>query len=239
VLRSLNVIGPYAPIAAPTTNAYANKGLSPSTAYYYVVQATTAAGTSIISDEADATTLSLVAAPANLTATGPTASEIDLSWDPVVGATRYTVYRSASSGGPYAAIAAVAPGTTTYAHKGLPPSATYYYVVRATTSAGISGNSNQANATTQALPPAPANLAAVAVSSSQINLTWDPVAGATRYTLLRALSSGGPYTAIAAVAGTSYANRGLAAGTTYFYLVRATTAAGLSPISNQAFATTL
>ncbi|PYJ02748.1 MAG: hypothetical protein DME25_15375, partial [Verrucomicrobia bacterium] len=45
--------------------------------------------------------------------------------------------------------------STTYTNTGLAPSTTYYYVVRATNSAGASSNSVQANATTQSGAPTP------------------------------------------------------------------------------------
>jgi len=112
-------------------------------------------------------------------------------------------------------------------------------VVRATTSGGVSTESNEANATTQSLAAAPGNLAATAVSTTRINLTWDAVPGATRYTVYRSTTPGGPYTQVAVVGGTSYANTRLSPGTTYYYVVRATTPAGVSPNSNEASAASL
>jgi hypothetical protein len=87
-------------------------------------------------------------------------------------------------------------------------------------------------------PPAPAGLAASAVSSSQINLTWGSVSGAVAYDVFRSTVSGGPYTQIATVGTTAYSNTGLAAGTTYYYVVKALTTCE-SGFSNQASATTL
>jgi hypothetical protein len=53
------------------------------------------------------------------------------------------VYRSTSSGGPYAQIA-TGVTTTTYANTGLTSKTTYYYVVKAVNGAGESGASNSA-----------------------------------------------------------------------------------------------
>ncbi|MGE5527804.1 MAG: discoidin domain-containing protein [Patescibacteria group bacterium] len=85
-------------------------------------------------------------------------------------------------------------------------------------------------------PTAPANLAATAVSSSQIDLTWtastDNV-GVTGYKVFR----GG--VEIDTVAGTTYQDTGLTPNTTYSYYVKAFDAAGnVSPQSNTAQATT-
>jgi titin len=62
-----------------------------------------------------------------------------------------------------------------YSDLGVSASATYYYRVRAYNGSGYSTYSNVAAATTPAaalLPAAPSSLAATAVSSSQVNLSW-------------------------------------------------------------------
>lgn len=90
-------------------------------------------------------------------------------------------------------------------------------------------------------PAAPSNLAATSVSASQINLTWTDNSGVElNYIVARSATSGGPYTDIATLPAnsTSYSNTGLAANTTYYYVVRAVNATGASPNSNQATATT-
>ncbi|HYR89654.1 MAG TPA: fibronectin type III domain-containing protein [Terriglobia bacterium] len=93
-------------------------------------------------------------------------------------------------------------------------------------------------------PSTPANLAASAGSSSQINLSWtastDNV-GVTGYSVERCQGSGcTSFTAVSTPGGTSYSDTGLAANTLYSYRVRATDAAGnLSSYSSIASATTL
>ncbi|MFS2021267.1 discoidin domain-containing protein, partial [Massilia sp. CT11-108] len=58
---------------------------------------------------------------------------------------------------------------------------------------------------------------------------WQQSSGATGYAVLRATSSGGPYTTIAAnVTGGSYIDTSVTNGTTYYYTVTATNAAGTS-----------
>src|SRR6266540_3823450 len=88
-------------------------------------------------------------------------------------------------------------------------------------------------------PAAPTNLTATAASSSQINLNWTGSSGATNYNVLRSTTSGGPYSQVASgVTSTSFSDTGLAAGTTYFYVVQACNGSGCSGNSNQASATT-
>lgn len=85
----------------------------------------------------------------------------------------------------------------------------------------------------------PIGLGAAAVSSSQINLSWSALAGATSYNVKRGTNDGGPYAVIAAgVNGTTYADAGRAAATDYYYVVSANTAAGESASSGQASART-
>src|SRR2546426_5955753 len=67
------------------------------------------------------------------------------------------------------------------------------------------------------VPAAPSNLAATAVSSSQINLSWqDNSSNESGYNIERAPTSSGAWTQIATVgaSATTYANTGLSASTT-------------------------
>ena len=89
-------------------------------------------------------------------------------------------------------------------------------------------------------PAAPAGLTARAVSSSQINLTWDAVTNAASYIVERSLTNGGPYAAITnGVTATNYNATGLAAGATFYYVVIAVNAGGDSANGVQAAATTM
>ena len=89
---------------------------------------------------------------------------------------------------------------------------------------------------------APTSLAASAVSSSQINLTWvDTNSNETGYLVERSLSSSSGFVQIASLPANtqSYSNTGLAAATTYYYQVRAAHSGAFSPYSNVASARTL
>ncbi|WP_068966963.1 cell wall-binding repeat-containing protein, partial [Desulfosporosinus sp. BG] len=87
-------------------------------------------------------------------------------------------------------------------------------------------------------PSAPANLKATTASSSQINLTWDPVQEATSYYVYGATSSSGTYTQIATVTTAGYINTGLWADTTYYYKIKAVNDAGTSSYSSIDYAKT-
>jgi subtilisin family serine protease len=187
------------------------------------------------------------AAPTGLTATAVAATQVNLSWaDNANDETGYTVERctGASCTG-FAPIATLAANTTSYQNTGLAASTTYRYRVFASNSAGNSGSSNVASATTQGggtAPAAPTGLTATAASSSHINLSWiDNANNETGYIVERCTgASCTNFAQIASLAAnsTSYQNTGLAASTTYRYRVFAASTSGNSGYSNTASATT-
>lgn len=83
-------------------------------------------------------------------------------------------------------------------------------------------------------PAAPTGLAATA-GNGTVTLTWGASGGATTYNVSRGTVSGGPYAHIGSVPDTSltYTDAGLTNGTTYYYVVSGTNAAGTSPNSAQ------
>jgi hypothetical protein len=87
------------------------------------------------------------APPTNLVAAAGNTT-VGLSWTASSGATSYSVLRSMSNKGPFSTIASGVT-TTSYTDTGLTNGVTYYYVVRAVSSGGTSGASNQASATPQ------------------------------------------------------------------------------------------
>jgi beta-galactosidase len=97
------------------------------------------------------------------------------------------------------------------------------------TSAGLA-STNITIAKTASLPPpsAPAGVAAVG-GNAQVALSWDIVPGAITYNLLRATTSGGPYTSVAAnIANVNlgYTDSTVSNATTYYYVVTANGANG-------------
>jgi fibronectin type 3 domain-containing protein len=100
--------------------------------------------------------------------------------------------------------------------------------------------------TCSAVPSAPAGLTATASSSSAIGLSWSavtPPANCTisSYKLYGSTTSGftpGTGNLISTTTGTTYSNTGLAASTTYYYVVEAVDADGTSSASTQASAKT-
>ncbi len=90
-------------------------------------------------------------------------------------------------------------------------------------------------------PYAPANLAATAISSAQIDLSWtDNSNNETGFKIERKTGANGVYGEISNVGAnvTTYVDVGLSSETTYYYRVRAYNASGDSLYSNEASATT-
>src|SRR2546430_4790137 len=162
--------------------------------------------------------------PAGLTASAVSSSRINLSWLAAtdnVGVIRYGVYRNGVQ------IDIVA--GTSYANRGLAAATTYSYTVVAyDTSWNASAQGSAVSATTKALadtqaPSSPTNLAATAVSSSQIDLSWSPATDNVGVTGYRVYRNG---TLAASPTGTSVSITGLSASTTYSFTVSAVDAAG-------------
>jgi fibronectin type 3 domain-containing protein len=187
------------------------------------------------------------AAPSSLTATAASSSQINLSWTDNAGnEDGFKVERcQGSSCTDFTQIGTVGANVTTFANSGLAADGAYRYRVRAYSTAGDSGYSNIAAATTlstAAIPASPTALNASAASNSQINLTWtDNASNENGFKIERCQGSGCTNFAQVATVGTnvtSYANTGLTAGTSYSYRVRASSTSGDSGYSNTATATT-
>ncbi|MFA7345389.1 MAG: carbohydrate binding domain-containing protein [Terrimicrobiaceae bacterium] len=89
------------------------------------------------------------------------------------------------------------------------------------------------------LPAAPAGLSATG-SYKKILLAWSPVAGASSYSIKRALAAEGPFVTVATgVSASSYSDFIGLMGATRYYVITAVNAAGESGPSNVAHATTL
>lgn len=159
--------------------------------------------------------------PTNLTTTGVSSSQINLTWTAStdnVGVTGYLVERCQGAGCTnFAQIAA--PSGTSFNDTGLPSNITYSYRVRATDGSGnLSPYSNVSSATT------------LASTSHSVALTWTAsttpnIAG---YNIYRSTISGGSYMKLnsSLVVPTAYTDSTVVAGQTYFYVATAVDTSG-------------
>ncbi|MFN0253072.1 MAG: fibronectin type III domain-containing protein [Kofleriaceae bacterium] len=223
--------GAFAYVTTAQTTGYVAAGLNANTTYSFQIQsvdsfdqpspeiATTAATTFPAG--------SSVSPPANVGATALSPSRIDVAWDSVAGATKYYVFQ-AQGAGPSMYVGTAL--TNSWEAIGLSANTSYSYVIQAVDSADLpSTDSAVASATTPSdAPPlaAPANLSATAVSSSQIELSWDAVTGAANYYVFLSTVGGPLYVTTVTAPQTSLSASGLQANTEYTYVVEAVDAAG-------------
>jgi fibronectin type 3 domain-containing protein len=232
--------------AGADATAFSDTGLAASTTYDYRVRACNAGGCSAYSAVASATTQAVTtdpipAAPSGLAFDSASGSVIHISWvDNASNETRYQVERSIPGGSFTAVATGLAPDATTFADGSVSVDTEYVYRDLACNAGGCSTPSATVLAVT--LPVAPTGLSATPASNARIDLAWtDASATETSFRAERS-ADGGVTFVLAATVGASvstYSDASLAAATTYTYRVQACNAAGCSPFSATAAATTL
>jgi fibronectin type 3 domain-containing protein len=174
--------------------------------------------------------------PTSLGATAPAYNSVSLTWTAStdnIGVTGYWIIRNGVT------ISQTGPNTS-FTDSTVTANTSYNYLVAAYDAANNSSpTSNAATVVTPNIPDtvpptAPANLTATAVSSSQINLSWQPSTdniGVTGYDIFRALGTA-TATKVATITSTSFGDSGLGASTDYsYYVVAHDGANNLSPRS--------
>jgi hypothetical protein len=183
-------------------------------------------------------------APTNLAAKAISSTQVDLSWTGStdnVGVKGYSIYRSLD-GLTFSYIGFS--NVNTYSDQSAQASTTYYYYVTAFDAAGnYSVSSNVTSATTPAAgsdiaPPTTPVLSAQADANALgISLSWtastDNV-GVVKYDIYKKVGRSGNFVLLASVdaAALSYYDANISAGTSYFYYIIASDAAGNTAQSN-------
>jgi hypothetical protein len=192
-----------------------------------------------------------VPAAPNLTGATPGDGQVALAWttpaDGGSGITGYEVWRSLTSG--TEAFHTLLPVQNTFTDTGLTNGTTYFYVVKAVNSVGLSPPSNERSATPVAPPPPPPPtvpsapvLTAAVAGDARVDLSWTPPtadggSAITGYQIWRA-EGGDPPVALAPIGvTTAYPDTGLTNGVTYTYQVAAINAVGTGAPSNALAAT--
>jgi subtilisin len=176
--------------------------------------------------------------PANLEAI-PHDTYVTLSWDHSATATSYDIYRAAE-GATYDPIASGLQ-TTSYLDLGLQNGTTYSYYVTAWNAAGESHWSSVVSAKPAAAtsaPLAPSDFTAVALSRSQIALSWTDNADNESGFEIQRRDGSATVTFWLGPNVTSYLDSGLEPNTQYTYSLRAYNSAGFSDAAGPAHATT-
>ena len=239
-----------------TGTTHTDSRLRRGTTRYYRVSAINAVGDGDPSNVDSATTLDVPGSPTGLTATARDTSQIDLAWtaptdDGGTAITGYKIDSSENGGATWTVLVENSQSTaTTYPDESesLTAGTTRHYRVSAINAIGTGGSaSNVAHATTDAtVPDAPTNLTATASGRTRIDLDWDPPSfnggsDITGYRIEISADAGVTWSDLVSNTGrgaTSYAHRGLSAGTTRHYRVSAINALGTGNPSNVDDATT-
>ena len=196
-------------VANVNDNNYSANNLDYYTEYCFTVTAVRNEQESENSDSDCAKTFDLpISTPENLVATALSTSEISLTWNEVVNALSYNVYRDNEF------VANV--NDNNYSANNLDYYTEYCFSVTAVRNEQESENSDSDCAKTYDLPiSTPENLVATALSTSEISLTWDEVVNALSYNVYRDNEF------VANVNDNNYSDEGLEYNTEYCYSVTA------------------
>ena len=149
-------------------------------------------------------------------------NKVQISWTKAADADGYRVYRANSKNGTYRKAGTVKAAALSYTNKGLTAGKTYYYKVRAYKN--VNGKKvwqSYSNVVSVKAVPAKTTFTKATAGHKKATLKWKKVNGATRYLVYRSTSKNSRYTCVKSLKGTTYTNKKLTAGKTYYYKVRA------------------
>jgi uncharacterized protein (TIGR03437 family) len=180
--------------------------------------------------------------PLSMSTTVIPPNQIRVAWSGIGSlASQFHIERQTGSG-PFTEIAVIPAFTFTFTDSGVVAGTTYQYRVRAENDYGFSPYSTMASASTPtSLVAPPSNLQAVALSQTQISLSWSTAnTNATSFQIERKTGIAGVYSLLATVpnVATAYPDTGVAANTTYVYRIRSQGASGFSGYSNESIVST-
>ena len=201
--------------------SYTDTSAAAGNTYYYVVRAMKGSGSSATYSKFSKAqqityTVSSLAVPA-MTLTSANSGQPVISWSKVNGAAQYEIYRSVD-GVKFSIIRRTA--ALAYTDTSAVAGTTYYYKVRA-----ISGSMYSDFCAVQTIKYAITSLTAPTMTltsgdSGQPVISWTKVSGAAQYEIFRS-TDGSKFSIIRRTAALSYTDTSAAAGTTYYYQVRA------------------
>ncbi|WP_128895908.1 fibronectin type III domain-containing protein [Longirhabdus pacifica] len=224
VKRSTISGGPYTTVSESVYNfnrSYRDYDVAYNQPYYYVITAYNEVGESSVSQEVYG--VRTLTTPSLYTASGQV-GYVQLDWSSNYRADYYNVKRSTSANGAYTTVATSV--YSDYRDYDVEAYNKYYYVITAVDGSTESNASNVLSATPIAKADQP-YLQATA-GNSKVTLNWNDVAYANSYKVLRATTSGGPYSTVTdnVYAGTSFTDYNVENFNAYYYVVVAVNDAG-------------
>lgn len=157
-----------------------------------------------------------------------TTNSLKIRWDKEGGVTGYKIYRATSKNGNYTYVGKVSNNSSnTYTDTKLTSGKTYYYKIRAYKIIGdetLNGECSSLFSGKTKYPSQVKNLKQNSSYKTLIKLSWDKASYASGYRIYRSTSKDGDYKKIGEVSGsasTSFTDKKLSPGKTYYYKVRA------------------
>ena len=230
VYRYDNASGAYKYIKSVTGTSYTDANLTAGQAYQYKVRGQwTYGGTNYYSGYSSAlTAVTLPEQVKNVTAKAGK-DNVALQWDAVSGADGYRIFQYDEGTQQYVKLADVKSDTTGYTVENLVPNTEYRYKICAYKQ--VNAVNYWGEYSTEVVTKTQAKtldkvqgLTVETVSSTSLELSWDPVEGADGYRIYRLNTATGKYQKIKTVKGEDkvlYKNDALLSATKYTYKVRA------------------
>ena len=234
IYRATSKNGTYKLMATGTKPQYINMNSEPGKPYYYKVRAVDAAGRKGAFSAVKGIYCAC-ARPVVSIANRESDGKPRLTWKAIAGASKYEVYRSTSKTGTYK-LTKTTDGTS-FTNTGAKDGVTYYYKVRAISSAIKNANSafsavksgaakSTASTSASAALTKPAISLALDAASGKPIVKWSKVGSAVNYEVYRATSSGGSYSRVGTATELKFTDKSAVPGKKYYYKVRALDKAG-------------
>ena len=217
VYRATTKNGTYTLLGTTTATNYTDNKAGSGYTYYYKVKALAANGAE--SDYSAVVAGICHCAKPTVKATYMGASgKPYIKWNAVANASQYKVYRSTSKNGTYTLL-----GTTTATHytdNKAGSGYTYYYKVRAISKVKSTANS-VFSVPVAGICHCAKPTVKITTSAGKPKLTWNAVAGASKYYIYRSTEANGTFEHLYSTKNLFYTNKSAVAGTTYYYKVKA------------------
>lgn len=141
-----------------------------------------------------------------------------VTWTAMNAATRYRLYRSTTSKGPYTLVNGNITSTS-YTDGSLSNGTAYFYVLYSEYSnGGLSWPSLEVSGVPGPNPSAPAHLTMTMSATKTPVLTWSTPASYNSFNIYRSANAGGPYSYLAQSSSATYTDNAPIAGLNYYYV---------------------
>ena len=216
--------GSYSTLTGLTGTSTTLSSLNPGIVYNFYLVAVNSYGSSAASSTVTYGTL--CSTPTSFAGSSATTSSISLSWTGSTGAASYTVSYQ-PTGGSYSSVTGLSSTSTTIST--LTSGTVYNFQIVGVNSYGNSASSSVMTYGT--ICTTPTGFAASNTSSSDFNLSWSSTTGASSYTVTYQ-PSGGSYSTLTGLTGTSTTISSLSSGTVYTLYITAVNTYGTSTASS-------